>query len=653
VYRAKLRETGEWVAVKVQRPGVQALVSKDLYVLRRAAEIYQGLVTRFAPQQRTDYVALLNEWAVGFYTELDFCNEAANMKKMGQVLDEAGIRDVMVPKVYDDYTTRRVLVSQWIDGRKLSDCEPAEVAELIEIGQECFLVQLLQAGFFHSDPHPGNLLRPNDQSEARLALIDFGLVAQVQQAEMDSMVSAIVHLANKDYAALVDDFIKLEILPADCNRGKVIPLMDKALSPYVKGGGAKKYEAELKQMYGMDGSMDSTVGGFQAMTQDLLTVLNDIPFSIPPYFALLARAVVTLEGLALSVDPDYGLIISAYPFVARKLLASDRPELQQALQEVLYSGASLGGAGGRGVVTPSRLASLLNSAAGIVAKQEGQAFVDLDAVPETGISPGEALTYVLSDGAASLRTLLSTEAETAADLLLRQALRKSVPLIAAAIPQPPALFFLPPPPEPLELPLPLLLPESLSGSLSAANVRPLLTSGQQVLDALAPPLSREEELYAISLIDLARSSLGEETAALLSGELAQSPVRAARTALPLLELLVEAAEADGEATDTPLLQLAKQAVGVLKALPANLPSALPSGLSGLGGAFGVGSAGAGGEAAVGATPHAAGAEADPTAELSTAVAGLHPQQRAAMQEFLGQVGGGLRTKLDERLLTLR
>ena len=68
--------------------------------------------------------------------------------------------------------------------------------------------------------------------------------------------------------------------------------MDKALSPYVKGGGAKKYEEELKNMYGMDGSMDSTVGGFQAMTQDMLTVLNDIPFSIPPYFALLARAVV-------------------------------------------------------------------------------------------------------------------------------------------------------------------------------------------------------------------------------------------------------------------------------------------------------------------------------------------------------------------------
>jgi aarF domain-containing kinase len=138
----------------------------------------------------------------------------------------------------------------------------------------------------------------NDPTKGKLALLDFGLVASIQQDDMDTMVNSIIHLANKDYPSLVDDFIDLKILPTDCDRAKVVPLMDKALSPYVKGGGAKKYEAELKRMYNMDGSLSSTAGGFQAMTQDLLTVLNDIPFSIPPYFALLGRAVVTLEGIA-------------------------------------------------------------------------------------------------------------------------------------------------------------------------------------------------------------------------------------------------------------------------------------------------------------------------------------------------------------------
>ena len=104
------------------------------------------------------------------------------MQTMARGLAEAGVTDVAVPRVYEALTTRRVLVSEWIDGRKLSECEPEEIKDLIAIGQECFLVQLLQAGFFHSDPHPGNLIRPHDQSRGKLALIDFGLVATVQQA---------------------------------------------------------------------------------------------------------------------------------------------------------------------------------------------------------------------------------------------------------------------------------------------------------------------------------------------------------------------------------------------------------------------------------------------------------------------------------------
>lgn len=126
-------------------------------------------------------------------------------------------------------------------------------------------------------------------------------------------------MANKDYAALVDDFIDLGILPQNTDRAKVEPLMDKALTPYVKGGGAKKYEEEIRRMYGLDDGAGAAVGGFQAMTQDVLTVLNDIPFTVPPYFALLARAVVTLEGIALIGDPDFKLGIVRGPVNARAL----------------------------------------------------------------------------------------------------------------------------------------------------------------------------------------------------------------------------------------------------------------------------------------------------------------------------------------------
>lgn len=197
VHKAILRETGQQVAVKVQRPNIIETVSKDLYVLRRAAEVYQSIMDRFAPQQRTDYVGLLNEWAIGFYTELDFMNEAANQMRFRTVMEENGVVDVYIPQVYEEYCSRYMLVTEWVDGKKLTECEPEEVRELVAIGQECFLTQLLQVGFFHCDPHPGNLMKLDDPSKGKLALIDFGLMASLDQDEMDTLVSAIVHLSNK------------------------------------------------------------------------------------------------------------------------------------------------------------------------------------------------------------------------------------------------------------------------------------------------------------------------------------------------------------------------------------------------------------------------------------------------------------------------
>ena len=512
VYRAKLKGKDEFVAVKVQRPGILATVSKDLYVLRRAAEVYQGIIERFAPQQRTDYVALLNEWAIGFYTELDFINEAKNQDTLRRMLmDEEKVADVYVPAVNFELTTRRVLVSEWIDGVKLSECEPSEIRELVGIGQECFLVQLLQVGFFHSDPHPGNLMKMNDQSKGKLCILDFGLVARINEEDQDAMVNSIVHLANKDYAALVDDFIDLKILPDDCDRAKVVPLMDKALSPYVKGGGAKRYEAELKRMYNMDGSLTSTAGGFQAMTQDLLTVLNDIPFSIPPYFALLGRAVVTLEGIALLGNPDYKLIMEAYPFVARKLLSDDRPAAQRALQEVLYASTASGGS----ILKGERLAVMLNSAMGIVA-ETSDTFVDLETLPEDAASLKQSLKYVLTPRAESLRKLLVKESIGAADVLARQALRKTVTRAFALIPRPPSwLPFQPPNPEDIEGPL--FLP-TRSGTPT-----PVFASPARVLELTAPKLSREEELFAISLGDLVTGVAGKNAATILTGDALMEP----------------------------------------------------------------------------------------------------------------------------------
>ena len=358
-------------------------------------------------------------------------------------------------------------------------------------------------------------MRLNSPTEdgAVVALIDCGLMAAIDPVDRDNMISAVIHLANKDYASLVDDFINLEILPTDSDRPTIIPLMDKALSPYVKGGGAKKYEAELMKLYGMEDTVQSKVGGFQAMTQDALTVLNDVPFSIPPYFAILGRAIVTLEGVALTGNPDYGIIMESYPFIARKLMSEDRPEIQKALQEVLYSGND------NGSIKFNRLLALLNNAAGAVATQDGAAFVDLDAVPEDGLSFTDGLKFLLSDNAESLRNLLESEVDSIVDLTSRQILRQGFneAVIALSPPRPPSLPFFgdifPPSPKFDELRVPIILP-STNGNAASVGMLTL----KEFKDIVSPKLSQDEEIYALSLSDAVGELFGKEAAEFVRGE---------------------------------------------------------------------------------------------------------------------------------------
>ena len=369
------------------------------------------------------------------------------------------------------------------------------------------------------------------ESGATLALIDCGLMASIESADRDNMISAVIHLANKDYASLVDDFINLKILPADSDRATIIPLMDKALSPYVQGGGAKKYEEELRKLYGMEerDNMQAQVGGFQAMTQDALTVLNDVPFSIPPYFAILGRAIVTLEGIALTGNPDYGIIMESYPFIARKLLREGRPEIQKALQEVLYSSGSSNESSGFKL---TRLLALLNNAAGSVATQEGAAFVDLDSIPENGLSLDDSLRFVLSDQAESLRTLLEPEVDNVVDILSRQILRRAMEeaVLALTPPRPPSIPLVgdlfPPSPKLDEVPLPILLPRASStgsGRLIQAPPSVAIMTLRELINAVAPKLTQDEEIFAIGLAEGAGEFLGPEMASLFKGERVLSP----------------------------------------------------------------------------------------------------------------------------------
>lgn len=171
VYRAKLAKTQEEVAVKVQRPFVLETVSLDLYLARQL-----GMILRNFPSisSRLDIVSILDEFANNFYQELDYNLECQNGLRIME--DMKKLPRVVIPKPFPEYTNRRVHTAQWITGEKLSQSKANDVDSLINLGVITYLTQLLDTGFFHADPHPGNMLRT---PQGQLVILDFGLMTKI------------------------------------------------------------------------------------------------------------------------------------------------------------------------------------------------------------------------------------------------------------------------------------------------------------------------------------------------------------------------------------------------------------------------------------------------------------------------------------------
>ncbi len=309
VYKATLRDTGEIVAVKVQRPGVLETVSLDLYLARQI-----GLFARNIPSlvERLDAVELLDEFAFRFYQELDYvveCQNGIKMKEQMKILP-----NVVIPGNFPQYTSRRVHVAEWVDGEKLSQCTANDVGALVNLGVITYLTQLLEYGYLHSDPHPGNMLRTTD---GKLCILDFGLMTDITDNQKYGMIEAIAHLINRDYDEIGQDFINLEFIPQGTDTKPIVPALKKVFDVALAGGGAKSIN-------------------FQELAAELAQITYDYPFSIPAYFALIIRAISVLEGIALVGNPNFAIIDEAYPYIARKLMTDDSPRLKKALRYMVY-----------------------------------------------------------------------------------------------------------------------------------------------------------------------------------------------------------------------------------------------------------------------------------------------------------------------------
>ena len=313
VHRGVLR-TGERVAVKVQRPGLREQITLDLYIVRNIA----AWLNRNVGLIRSDLVALIDELGKRVFEEMDYCNEGANAETFAAL--HAHNPRIAVPRIYHEATSRRVLTMEWIDGVKLTNLNAVRALgidpdDMVTVGVNCSLQQLLEHGFFHADPHPGNLLALPD---GRLAYLDFGMMSEVSREARTGLIQAVVHLVNRNFGKLSKDFVNLGFLAEDVNLEPIVPAFEGVFGQALEMGVSR---------------MD-----FKAVTDDLSGVMYRFPFRVPPYYALIIRSLVTLEGIALSVDPDFKILGAAYPYFARRLMEDPDPELRNSLKEMLFDG---------------------------------------------------------------------------------------------------------------------------------------------------------------------------------------------------------------------------------------------------------------------------------------------------------------------------
>ena len=311
VYRGVLH-TGEEVAVKVQRPNLRPIISLDLYLMRWGAD---WLSPWLPLNLGHDLTLIVDEFGCKIFEEIDYLNEAKNAEQFAANFD--GDPEVKVPAIYWQYTNTCVLTLEWINGYKLNDLAKIKAAgldadSLIRIGVTSGLRQLLEHGFFHADPHPGNLFATPD---GRMAFIDFGMMDQLDEPTKETLTSAVVQLINRDYEELARDFVQLGFLTPDTDIEPIIPALEQVLGK----------------------AMGESVAdfNFKTITDEFSELMYEYPFRVPSKFALIIRSLITQEGLALSLNPNFKIVEVSYPYVSRRLLTGESPQLRRRLLDVL------------------------------------------------------------------------------------------------------------------------------------------------------------------------------------------------------------------------------------------------------------------------------------------------------------------------------
>ena len=319
VHKATLASTGEEVAVKIQRPNIEQLVRMDLSTLKFVIWV----INRFVDTgEFIDLMGVYREFKRTVYEEIDYITEAANAKRFQEMFKDDPT--IYIPRIYDDYTTRKLLVLEWIDGIKINDYAALEAAGVsrLEVARrtvQTYFYQFFDAGFFHADPHPGNIfVKPAaGGSNPIIAFVDFGMVGTIGKSMKKSLKDLFLSFIGRDSHALVEALARLGFIGEGANMAAI----ERGLA------------LMMEQYYGM------TLGeardlDIPEVSQDIEKMLYGQPFQVPAQFAFTGRAIGTLVGVSTGLSPEFNFVEVATPY-ARKFLGLDAEGAGQTIQDIL------------------------------------------------------------------------------------------------------------------------------------------------------------------------------------------------------------------------------------------------------------------------------------------------------------------------------
>ncbi len=301
VHKAYLKD-GEPVAVKVQRPGIQKIIEVDLEIMLHLATLMERHIEELALHRP---VKIVEEFTRTLEKETDYTVEAANIERFSR--NFLGNPTLYIPRVYHELTTARVLTMEFVEGIKVSKVERLKEAGLDpkvinERGADLILTQIFEHGFFHADPHPGNILvLPNNV----VCLLDFGMAGTVDRTTREDFVDLIDAVVRQDAYHATQVLLKLTTREVEPN----LRLLEREVAEFI----GKHLYKTLKEI---------RIG---KLIQHLFEMVSTHRLQIPPDLFLMMKALSTVEGVAVMLDPDFDMIARATPFIKKVKLARFYP----------------------------------------------------------------------------------------------------------------------------------------------------------------------------------------------------------------------------------------------------------------------------------------------------------------------------------------